>query len=620
MADLFLIVTMFVVCGGVGLPVAYLLPKRYAWRALTSPVLGLAVLSVLAPVLYQLGVSVAVFFFLALAAAVMALAWHAPRAYRELRRVERRFVWIVAGGWLACTSLLLLPRLIGGDQLTVFQGNPWDTFAYLESSISYARESHASIVATTDSMLSQHPFLAIAKAQLSERPSVHLLYAAFTRVAPDLTYRLYYTFLIVWGSQFFLVAVFALRNVVASASPWSLIAIAGVFPLGFWGQYVLDINAWSQIASAPLLLLLFTLLVHAAAGDYSLRLAAVAAIVISGALYLYPEGLVIYAAALFPIVGMFALVRMIRARKVEWRALIPFGALLGIASGALYAPILRFLWKQITWSSSARVTWWEFFQIFFQGRDASWDTGFAQHADFTAGIFGLYFATPTSDAALATLQRGVIVVVASALVTAVVVMVVRGQSAVRAWAAATAVMLVPAGYLWHQANYWPAGKVLSYAAPVLLLLLCMTITRVRWLAGAFIAFHLATGVVRVIEARAPDGIHYEHPYPAIAYPPTNKTDIAWNMRGLEAHLKPSTKVLVQPTYRWLEQALVVFLYSRRIPYVKLGSANTYFGDGFEMPPPAVPWEPDVELLVDKWTFVLHFPSGKRPDIRVVARP
>jgi hypothetical protein len=606
--DLLLLATMFVVCGGIGLPLAYLLPDRYAWRPLIAPALGLAVLAVLAPVTYQWGLSPKAFFFGALAVAVMAISLYAGRAVRDMRG---RHAWVIGLGWLVCTALLIAPRFVGGEQFTVFQGNPWDTFAYLESAISYARRSHDSILATNDAQLSHYPFLEIAKLQLSERPSIHLLYATFTRIAPDATYRLYYTFLVGWYAQFFLVAVFAVRALLPKASPFTWIGIAGVFPLGFWGQYVFDINAWSQIASAPLLLLLFVLLTHATI-DTSWRVAGVAAVVVAGAIYLYPEGFIIYAAALYPTLGLFHLIRIIRARKFDVRAFVPFTSLAGMAAAFLYTPILHFLIKQVTWSSKARVPWWEFFQAFFKGRDNAWGTGFEQKADFTAGIFGMYFATGDN------LQRSLVVFLVFALVAAAVVMAVRGQLPIRAWVVAAFVLVLPAVYLFHADNYWPAGKVLSYAAPILVITLAMTVGVVRWLAVAFIAFQLACGVIRIAAVRAPDGIHYASPYPAVSWAPT-KREIAWNMRGLEPHLKRSMKVLVHPTHMWLEQRLIVMLFSRRIQYVKLGLANTYFGDGRTVPSPGVPWQPDVEIFVDKFTFVLHFTNSNRPDIRVDAR-
>ena len=55
-----------------------------------------------------------------------------------------------------------------------------------------------------------------------------------------------------------------LRSLVPEASPLTWSGGALVFALGFWGQYVFDINAWSHIASNPTVLLMTGLLIHIA--------------------------------------------------------------------------------------------------------------------------------------------------------------------------------------------------------------------------------------------------------------------------------------------------------------------------------------------------------------------
>src|SRR5262249_39603767 len=150
----------------------------------------------------------------------------------------------------------------------------------------------------------------------------------------------------------------------------------------------------------------------------SLRFTIVTAGVVAGATYLYPEGLIIYAAALFPLVGALTLWRMIRFRRFDLRAWLPLTSIAGVATSLLYPPLTDFLIRQVTWGTSAKVPWWEFFQAFFQGRDASWGSGVAQKIDFAAGVSGLYFATPTDDAPVAIAQRVAIVVTIVALLAA----------------------------------------------------------------------------------------------------------------------------------------------------------------------------------------------------------
>jgi hypothetical protein len=63
---------------------------------------------------------------------------------------------------------------------------------------------------------------------------------------------------------------------------------------GFWGQYILDINAWSQEAALPLLLMVLLMLLRSFVHErFTGRLTSwsptVFAFVVMGAFYLYPE-------------------------------------------------------------------------------------------------------------------------------------------------------------------------------------------------------------------------------------------------------------------------------------------------------------------------------------------
>jgi hypothetical protein len=645
--DLFLFATMLIVCGGIGLPLARLLPERFEWRILTAPTFGLCVLAVLSPATYQWGLSVTAFFYGAVVVALASIGWHARELVAAAGSVDRRAAAWLLGGWLACTLVLLLPRWIGGDQFSVFQGNAWDTFGYLESAVVFAGKPFAVIDRAPDALVAQYPFFELAKGQLEQRPSVHLLYAVFSRAAPGDAYRLYYPYLVGFFSQFFLVAVFALRSILPRARLPAALAVAAVFPLGFWGQWVLDINSWSQQATVPTLFLMAVLLMHAAAGEASLRLTAALAVLVAGSAFLYPEGFIIVAAATFPVAFALPAWRMLRARRLELRAFVPLGSIAGLATTALYTPVYHWAIRQVTWSGGSKVGWWQFFFMFLQGRDARWNGGaaqFAQKTDFAAGLCGLYFATPVRGTGkwLATLQRWAIALVIVALLAALVATFVKklvddgARRAVLAWTAMVALVFAPALWLARAANYWPAGKIVSYAAPLFMTLLCLPVLyapackwlrALRWIVVAFAAFQLAGGLMRIAAAaRDPDGIVYAWPYPATSPGPGVKQLLGWDFTGLAPYVSPDTKVLIHPVDVWLdppdlmwtEHELIVFLFSHDVPYARPGPVNTYFGVGRNLvaPPPA--WKPDLEIFIHPRELVLDF-TDAGPDVRVVLR-
>jgi len=632
MLDLLLILVTFVICSGIGAPIAELLPTRLRWRVLLAPTLGFCVLAIAAPVVYRLGGSMRMLLSASAALAVGLGTWRLSRARRQWGALpvrERRLALLVVATAMGATLVLLAPRVVGGDQFAVFQGNQWDTYGYLQPAMVYARKSYATVTSSTNETALRDPLMPIAAGQLNERPSVHMLYAMFSRIAPASSYRLYYGFLVGCFVQLVLVLMFVLRNILPNAPPAAWVACALAFPLGFWGQYVFDINAWSQIASTPVLAAFFALALLLAAAPLewttrgALRFGAVLATVAAGALYVYPEGFIFYSVAMLPIAGTVPVIRMWRARRFAPRAVLPLaGIAVAIASTALYPPVMHHLIKQVTWSSGARVEWWTFFQAFFFGRDGLVDAPLAQ-VDYAAGLFGLYFATPSADGAIAIVSRlAILVAIAGILVGLVLVMLRRVRSELAdesrlmivLWFLASGMLLAPAGYLYLTGNYWPAGKAVSYAAPVFMTLACVPIAfafqlrPVRWIVFAFVAFQLASGLVRI--GAAHDGIVYRAPYPAVDVP-ARKDDFLWDLRRLEPYVTSTTRVLIDTWDWWAEANLQVFLYARKARYTKQLPVNTYFGAGQELGkmPGLVA---DLTISVEKNHFVLRFADGRKP--------
>jgi hypothetical protein len=612
--DLLLWATMLIACGGLGLPLARALPARLAWRALLAPTFGSAVLAIVVPIAYRFGASMRVLLVASVAVSLGIIASHV-----RLHGVPRgRNAKIVVGVWLVAALLLLAPRWIGGDQFAVFQGNYWDTYGYLDSAMAYATRSYHSIHDAGQLQLLRNPFFAIAQSQLGERPSVHELYAMFSRVEPGHAYRLYYAFLVFFMGQVVLVGMFVARNALPRANVSAWIAIAVVFPLGFWGQYVVDINAWSQIAATPLLFALFGLALHIPAMPSpreAWRLAAGLALAVAGAVYVYPEGFLIYVVALAPVATVSLVIAMVRARRFDASRLIPLCGVMGIAAAGLYPPVLHFLIRQVTWTAGTNVPWWQFFQRFFVGRDDVWGAGFGRVADFVASLLGGYFATPTS--ADDWLQRVIVLVAVAGVILGVAQQLRARDPAIVTWVATGLLLLVPAVYLAHRGNYWAAGKVVSYAAPVFVTALCLPLagsSRWRWFAGAYVVLQLCTAFARV--PAAADGVGFAPPYPAVQGV-GNKVSIGWNLQRLEPLLDEHSKVTIHPSDPWTENNVMVFLTSRAIPWVKQSPVTATPG-GAPIGTMPMPWLPTVELTYAGDAIVLTYADG-RPEVRVSTR-
>jgi hypothetical protein len=638
MLDLGLAAMVLFACSAIGYPVTEWLPARLAWRASLAPVLGLAILAVIVPVAYRNGISLVWLYRATLVAAVALFALRARSIARAIAAIppdERRSAILALAGYVAALFLLLAPRWSGGDQFAVFQGNQWDQFNYLQSAITYAKHPFETVVNADDELLRNNPLMAAAQTQLAHRPSVHMLYGMFSRLVHMQAYRLPYPFIVVCLSQFVLVALFVVRNLVPGGKPIAWVAVALVWPLGFWGQYSFDINAWSQVASAPVLVLLLALLLYSGAATTTrerTRLALVVGVVVAGCVYLYPEGLIIYLVAM-PVVVARPVLHMIRARRFAFAPVIPFFGLAGLALAFLDPSLVEHLIGQVTAQSETKVDWWTYFQAFFSGRDG----GDAGGIDFIAGLFGMYFATPPGDAptTIAVLSRLAICVTVIGSIAAVIAVCSRrvrlhgelgseSRGLLISWSAIAIVLLLPAAYLAHDENYWPAGKVVSYAAPVFMTLLCVPsalsfghrgLRPLRWIVVAFMVFQLSLAVVRIVAARDALGIHYAFPYPAAS---GLKETYGWDLAKLQPRIRKSMKVRLASMEAWPETYLMLFMEARGIRYAKTGTVNTYYYAGRDLGEQQVTWAPDVVISTEPGGFVLAHRNG--PTVRLDARP
>jgi hypothetical protein len=653
--DALLVVALAVVTAGLGLPAVRLLPARPSSpRLLAAPVFGLAILAVLVTAGYRFGVSPGVCYALAGAAALASLAVELRRRLAEGADGDERS-WLVlgAGTWLAAFALLLLPRFVGGDQFAVFQGNQWDTFGYLESALVYAREPFSFVSGAGLPEYLRNPLFQTASGNLYARPTAHLLYAAASRVAPAEAYRLHYAFLCFLLSLTVPVAVLALRSWLPRAPRWAVALAAPVFALGFWGQYVLDINAWSQIASVSILLLAFVLLVEAGSagpeeseGAAPWRLAGAIAVLAAGAIYVYPESLVYHLAVLGPLAAAAIALRWWRGGRRSLRPFAPLLGLGGVLAGVLYwKGTIGFVLGQVKLGTSG-VNWWHFFQGFFFGRtgEPGAPSALAAGVDFVAAFLGLYFATPagTAPAILAATQRLLLAAGMVAVVLAAWFAVRTGvrptgkedrrrprqgalppaeRSGLGLAALACVALYVPALRLATTGNYWSAGKAVSFVSPILVLVLALPIAvtlpaRVawlRWASGAFVAFQLALGVARIAGAADPTGVHFAAPYPALQEPPLKQV-LRWDVAPLAGALAGAQHVLVAPMNAWSSHWVMCFLYARGVDYFSLSPIQDNFAAGKVIGQAEPPWEGDamVGLSARPRGFVVQYAGGRPP--------
>ena len=350
------------------LPAGLLPEARVPGRELASPVLGFALFSVLASILYRFDASAWQLF---LAGSALAAGGLVHTLLRPPARPGRHAA-IAAAIAAAAALLVLLPKWIGGAQFFVFQGNIWDQLSYLADSVAYRSFSYDELMAADRTMPLANNFVLFARSQLSERPTVSIVHAAASWLAaapPTLNAYVYMAFLQLlnlFALAFALVALGTCGLAVAAVG-------AAALSLGFFLQYIFDIDAWSELAGLPVTLLAGTFLLilldplrEGGTPSERWRLAAVAALALAGALYLYPECVPVY-------LGPFALVALLAGIRRRLHVLPLVAAILAAVLLTLpcWDGTMGVLFRQIHSAVTRTNDWFAYYQRYMIPLDLS---------------------------------------------------------------------------------------------------------------------------------------------------------------------------------------------------------------------------------------------------------
>lgn len=750
MTDIYFLILLNVLFFLIGFPISRLLPPSiFKFRGFTAPTFGYGITAVLATLLYKWGISIPFLFkiFVAICAVLM-LFWLSVFYNKYIRNREiagfyaaNKRIIICYLVWIVGTGILLAPKLTGGNQFAVFQGNHWDTFGYLNSAVVYSQKSYNSILNSSTYDWIKNPLLAHAKGNLFCRPSVHILYSLVGQIMPHHYHTLYYTFLTFFFSQFILVTIFLLMNSFEDISP-TLCGVASLaFPLGFWGQYIMDINAWSQISSLPILLLWVVLQVFLLGRYYSdgigfsdaIKLLFILTIPFASGLYLYPENLFFHLPAITIIIGVSLIIRLRNNYNKSAIHIAIIALLAGISTGLLFSKgTFGLIVSQLNTVRSTEVDWWKYFLAFLQGQDfkallqaidfqafteglhnfrntslleVARRTSLLENiSDFISGISGLYFLTPTGNQSVfvkicirvsltifvsTLLWTGAVFVsrlfhpklntsfhemkspniklfgfIAIMLLSSLAYTLIFGTkiglflhdcalfliialimslifargitpfysfsftltnsiAVIRSFAIIIFVMLLLILALLIGKHFWGAGKALTYVCPYIFIILIMayfslTAARANLLPKvillAFMFAQISFGVIRIPSAASPNGIHYSFPYPSIQSVELKKKN-DWEIDNICHYLSDSNSVLIDVRSLWLENYLMVYLYSIGKRYFTTNTVNTYFGRGHDIGYQKIPHEKLI-TITDRADRISTGNSPKQNDIHI----
>jgi hypothetical protein len=167
--------------------------------------------------------------------------------------------WFFIAGLLIVLVLALAPMIVGGLDFTVLRGNGTDDINYMTMAGYLFHEPYSQIFhSSIQTLIDKHPTYALAQQLLTTRWSTSMLLAWCFDVTHVPLYRFEYGFtalffIITYGVAF----EFALK----AKMPLHYVALLAIAVcVGFWGQFVLDTRAMSQISVLPVLLLFVFLL------------------------------------------------------------------------------------------------------------------------------------------------------------------------------------------------------------------------------------------------------------------------------------------------------------------------------------------------------------------------
>ena len=493
-------------------------------------------------------------------------------------------------------SFVHLPKYFGGDRFAVFQGNHWDQLSYIGISQSVSRYSFSDLLnGSTSNLILQDPVTVNAINSMRARPNVEIMYAALIRPLGFSLVNFAYTYQLILLSVLLFTVIGFIKHFSINSSTamnrFSISVISVVFLMGFWGQYLVDINAWSALSISPLILFLFVAIDVSIERPNFYSNAQVFLALVTTAL-LYPE------ATLFmvPFFALFLLIRVFQEKHKSIKLITSYAGISIIAISVLmssYFQPIQFGYKQFKFgNSSASEPWGEYFQAFLSGGYGSLSAPIQVFVySIPMGITGMYFMAPSRPgihSLFEFLKTTFSIYTISMLVVFFLIAFRTKRRTAIFLSVFPALFLIP--LISKYSTIWVAGKALNYLMPVFFsLVVILTLDSFRqsrlilkFFVGCFVLMWMISQVIfavnRVTSVQA-YGIPHSRPYVSIQ-DSSMKVNQNWSLSSEQfARCKAVELSVVEPFQRhFLQMKLNEF----GIPWYDLLPINSYFGVGSDI--------------------------------------
>jgi len=599
MQDALLVTVMLVAFLVVGYPACLLLPAdTFRARFVVAPTVGFAMLSAGIIGLYKLGISPRLSLDAICIVGLVATISHLLRGRRQRRFALAPALIHVAGATVAIVVATLLPAWIGGAPFTIFQGNVYDQFTvYLPGSVVFHHYDYATVMSAG---ASENPV--VARAGLALKRPISIVHAAFigthaTALASS------YAFTVALQVNMFFTALFVALHVFEARMRTAILA-SSALTVGFFQQYVLDINAWAQLSTQPIYLLVVAIVVlaldplrfGARPGEAMARLGLFFFALMAAATTLYPDTCGVYGVA----AGGAVLIGLIT--PTPWSTRVIALTATGLATPAALSfsywfGALPLIIAAATTQALKHLDWWRYFQGYLLGRatnivdvltgDPPWSALLRSllllPVDSVVAGVGLYWLLPGTGVPgfLSVTWRVILCVFIVLLFAAAIRMAIAtlrekpSGNPARFLAACVAGCLVPIAFL-PVGLYWTAGKSFSIAAPLLFFfIVAPLLSRVpmpplaRIAATLFVVGHLLTGALRPLFALDPTGTMMPGLPGSAQGLEIQKAGMDWRMDRLADQLRGCNGVILNIRHRFMHLAARMVATDLGVPWSSL---------------------------------------------------
>ena len=379
---------------------------------------------------------------------------------------------------------ILLPALQGGINFRVFQGNHWDQLSYLGITQSVSMYSFRELASgLTNGLSIVNPVTILASNSIFARPNVEILMSSFASpLNVSLLENAYYFQLSLLLILYFSMIGFIDYFIKIRRQLWSYVATAILpagFIVGFWGQYLLDINAWSALSVAALILSMFVFL-DMWLDELTHKSGLLIAFLFVSMAILYPEATLF----MLPFYSLSALITVrilrLRIRRVAFHSACIFLVAAILLTISEYRPI-SFMWRQFSFgNSSLSKPWAYYFQAYLVGPSGDFSASVSSLiGSVPLGLAGVYFIAPfEADASF--WQRSFVMFFQLLLLFASIVFLRSLPSKLKSnpirIAALLSLVLIP--YIAARSSLWTAGKAFNYFVPIYFCLIVISIVQI----------------------------------------------------------------------------------------------------------------------------------------------